>query len=260
MSDAITVIAPKSLDEAKSLSDTLAKATLLPAALRGKTADVLMTLMAGAELGLGPIQSIRSIHVIDGKPTLSADLIAALCLRRSDVCEYLQPTESSATKATYTAKRKGAPAAVTMSFAIEDAQRAGLAGKGNWAKYPAAMLRARCVSAICRAVFPDLVGGLYDSDSEEIEAPRDVTPRPTPPNVIDSTAVVEPTERTALEAAVAAATSEAELTALVERITRLAAADKAKVRAQWGARRDELRNAALAMAAVVPEQTEAVPS
>jgi phage host-nuclease inhibitor protein Gam len=84
--------------------------------------------------------------------------------------------------------------------------------------------------------------------------------RPTPPNVIDSTATVEPSERTVLEAAVATANSEAELTALVERITRLAASDKAKVRAAWGARRDELRNAALAMAAVVPEQTEAVPS
>lgn len=258
----IAVITPRNFEEAKSMSTTLAKASLLPQALRGKEADVLMTVMAGAELGLGPILSIRSIHVIDGKPTLSADLIAALCLRRADVCEYLQPTESSATKATYTAKRKGAPAPVTMSFTIEEAKMAGLAGKGNWLKYPAAMLRARCISAICRAVFPDLVGGLYDSDSAEIEAPRDVTPAKASPPTIDSTATALPpvadyapdgsplTERAKLEVAVTEAQDEAALNALVERITKLGADDKARVRQQWGARRDELR----------APKTEAVPS
>jgi hypothetical protein len=71
-----------------------------------------------------------------------------------------------------------------MSFTTADAQRAGLNGD-NWRKYPAAMLRARCLSAICRAVFPDLCLGLYDPDElapEPAPAPstpaaeRDVTP------------------------------------------------------------------------------------
>ena len=186
----ITIISPRGLVEARELSTTLSKATLLPPALRGKEADVLMTIMAGAELGLGPIQSIRSIHIIEGKPTLSSDLIAALCLRSPDVCEYLQPTESTPLIATYVAKRKGSPSPVTMSFSIEEAKLAGLAGRGNWAKYPKAMLRARCISAICRAVFPDLVGGLYDSDSDEIEAP---TPRDVTASVIDSVATPLPT-------------------------------------------------------------------
>jgi hypothetical protein len=86
----------------------------------------------------------------------------------------------------------------------------------------------------------------------------DAPARPTPPNVIDSVAVPDSSERTALEAAVAAATSEVELTALVERITRLGAADKAKVRAAWGARRDELRNAALAVASDMSRASLAV--
>jgi hypothetical protein len=257
MSDAITVITPRTLDEAKSLSSMLSKATLLPQALRGKEADVLMTIMAGAELGLAPLQSIRLIHIIDGKPSMAADLIAGLCMKQRDVCEYVTCTESTPERATYEAKRAGSPKPVSITFTFNQAKLAGLVGKQNWTKYPDAMLRARAVAAVCRAVFPDLVGGLYDPDELE----RDVTPpRPTPPNVIDSTATVESSERTVLEAAVATANNEAELTALVERITRLGAADKAKVRAAWGARRDELRNAALAMAAVVPEQTEAVPS
>ena len=246
----ITIITPRTFDEAKSMSSTLAKASLLPQALRGKDADVLMTVMAGAELGLGPILSIRSIHVIEGKPTLSSDLIAALCLRRADVCEYLQPVESSAVKATYTAKRKGAPGPVTMSFTIEEAKQAGLAGKGNWLKYPAAMLRARCISAICRAVFPDLVGGLYDSDSGEIERPsdepRDVTPPRASPPVIESTATVmdskvtEGRARGNLLDLVLAANTVEQLNALVPQMQALKMAASDPLRLQWGKRRDEL--------------------
>lgn len=270
----IVVITPRTFDEAKSMSSALAKASLLPQALRGKEADVLMTIMAGAELGLGPILSIRAIHVIEGKPTLSADLIAALCLRRPDVCEYIQPTESSATKATYTAKRKRAPGPVTMSFSIDDARQAGLAGKGNWAKYPAAMLRARCVSAICRAVFPDLVGGLYDSDSAEIE-PHNVTP-PTaspPSGVVDAVATVVPapalpdyaangapiSEATKLEVALEEAQDVAALNALVDRLGRIKGGDAktyARLRERWGARRNELMAAAkVDMAVQAPRPT-----
>lgn len=253
----IVVITPRTFDEAKSMSSTLAKASLLPQALRGKEADVLMTVMAGAELGLGPILSIRSIHVIEGKPTLSADLIAALCLRRADVCEYLTPVESNSTKATYSAKRKGAPAPVTMSFTIDEAKQAGLAGKGNWLKYPAAMLRARCISAICRAVFPDLVGGLYDSDSAEIEAP---SPRASPPShVVDVVATALPaatdydasgapvSERAKLEVTLEEAQDVAGLNALVDRLARLKTTDPeayARLRARWGVRRNELMAAA----------------
>lgn len=245
----ITILAPRSIDEAKSMSSTLAKASLLPQALRGKEADVLLTIMAGAELGLGPVQSIRAIHVIEGKPTLSADLIAALCMRRSDVCEYLQPVETSATKATYTTKRKGAPAAVTMSFTIEQAKVAGLVGKGNWAKYPDAMLRARCISAICRAVYPDLVGGLYDSDSAELEAPRDVTPPRASLPAIESTATMLPppaNEREALEDAVEDATTLEALNALVPQMQALKMKADDPLRLRWGARRDELSKAVAA--------------
>ena len=264
MSDAITIITPKSLDEVTTLSRTLSKSALLPEALRGKEAEIMFSILTGAELGLAPMQSIRAIEVIKGKPTLKAEAMVALVRARRDMCEYFMLRHSDAKSATYETKRTGDPSPTTMTFTIAEAQAAGLTtptrnGEPSmWMKYPAAMLRARASSVICKAVYSDILLGVYETD--ELAEARDVTPpRPTPPNVIDSTATVESSERTALEAAVAAANSEAELTALVERITRLAAADKAKVRAAWGARRDELRNAALALAAA-PVQSEAVPS
>lgn len=258
MSDAITILTPKTLAEAKELSAMLAGARTIPEALQKSPADVLAIVMAGAELGLAPMQAIRALVLIKGKPTLSADAMGALVKSRRDVCQYLVVKHSDGQRATYETQRIGDPSPTVMGFGIEEARAAGLNGD-NWKRFPAAMLRARALSAICRAVYPDLLLGVYDPD-ELAEAPRDVTPpRPTPPNVVDSTAVIESSERAVLEAAVAAANNEAELTALVERITRLGAADKAKVRAAWGARRDELRNVALA-AAAVPAQSEEVPS
>lgn len=162
------------------MAKLLAPADLLPKHLRGKPADVFLTLQLGQELGLQPMQSIRAVHVIEGKPTMSADLMSALCQRRRDVCEYLRPVELSEKVATYETKRIGWPEPMRLSFSMADAERAGLLGKDNWRKYPAAMLKARCLSAIVRAAYPDLMLGIYDPD--ELDAPA-------APSVIDAKVV-----------------------------------------------------------------------
>jgi hypothetical protein len=173
------------LDQSTNLvrmAETLAPADLLPKHLRQRPADVFLTLQLGAELGLAPMQSIRSVHVIEGKPTMSADLMAALCMRDRSVCVYLRPVELSATVATYETQRVGWPEPMRMSFTWDDAQRAGLTGKDNWKKYPGAMLKSRCLSAIVRAAYPDLMLGIYDPDEldgvEPLKVDRviDVTP------------------------------------------------------------------------------------
>jgi hypothetical protein len=154
--------------EFKEMARELAPATILPAALKQTPANLVVIMMTGAELGMSPMQAVRNIHLIDGKPTLSADAIAALCMRHRDVCEELTLILTTDTEAKYRAKRAGASQAVELSFTMAQATKAGLAGRGNWAKFPASMLRARCVSAICRAVFPDLMSGLYEADSGEL--------------------------------------------------------------------------------------------
>jgi hypothetical protein len=139
--------------------------------------------MQGRELGLQPMQSLRGINVIKGKPTVAADLMGALVQSHpSGVCEYLLLTESSATRASYETRRKGAPRPVTMSYTMEQARTAGNAGKDNYKLHAEAMLRARALSAICRAVYQDIVYGLYvtgEIPAENDEATyvdADVTP------------------------------------------------------------------------------------
>lgn len=171
----ITIISPRTLDEAKSLATTLSAARTIPEALQKAPADVLAIVMAGAELGLAPMQSLRALVLIKGKPTLSADAMGALVKSRRDVCEWLVLESSDATRATYATKRVGDPKPTSLSFTLEEAKTAGLNGD-NWRKFPAAMLRARALSAICRAVYPDLILGVYDPD--ELAEARDVTPPP----------------------------------------------------------------------------------
>lgn len=171
MSDKSTALVPISIEQAKEMATTISVSSLLPAALRNKPADVFVTLLAGHELGLAPMQALRSFHVINGKPVMTAELMVALCKRRSDVCKYFQLVESTPESCTYKTQRIGDPDPTSMTWTIEQARIAQLITPGStWMKHPAAMLRARCSSSLARAVFPDVMLGVLEEDEgREIE-------------------------------------------------------------------------------------------
>ena len=164
VSTAIVPFKPTSVTEALQLADKLAASHLLPAALQKQPSDVLVVLLAGYELGLSPMQSLRGIYVIEGKASTSADTMVAL-VRRSGVCEYFRCVESNERRAVYEAKRKGEPA-TRLEWTLEMAKRANLLveKKPNWMHYPNAMLRARCKADLCRAVFEDVVQGIVSQE------------------------------------------------------------------------------------------------
>lgn len=179
--DTTRAFEPRGIDEAFELAKVLVASRLLPRSVA--TPEAAFAIIAtGRELGLTAMQSLRSIHVIEGKPTLSADLIAALVKQRADVCLFFRLVESTDHVATYDTQRRGEPSPTRMSFSMTDANRAGVTGKDNWRKYPAAMLRARCITALARAVYPDLAMGLYDPDevAVDVPAPADYTVTPEP--------------------------------------------------------------------------------
>lgn len=145
----------------KEQATMLVKSGFLPKAV--DTAEKAMAIaMKGRELGLPMMQSITSINVIDGKPTISAELMAALVHQRIPGA-VLRCVETTNERATYEAGRPG-DKILRMSFTWQDAVQAGVTNKNNWKNYPAAMLRARCCSAICRVVFPDAIMGCYTPD------------------------------------------------------------------------------------------------
>lgn len=167
----------------KEQATMLVKSGFLPSAVNTPEKAIAI-ILKGKELGLPMMQSLSSIHVIQGKPTISAELMAALVFQKMPSA-ILNCVESTDKVATYEAQRPNGKL-TKMSFTWEDAVKAGVTGKDNWKNYTAAMLRARACSAICRVVFPDAIMGVYTPDelgaiTDEEGAPIDVTPEPVAP-------------------------------------------------------------------------------
>jgi ribosomal protein L37AE/L43A len=59
------------------MARTLAGSGIIPSALRGKPADVLVVLLTARDLQIPATTALSQIHVIDGKPTLSPKLLSA---------------------------------------------------------------------------------------------------------------------------------------------------------------------------------------
>src|SRR5262245_20784916 len=120
-------------------------------------AKALAIIQTGAELGIPPMHALRSINVIQGKPALSSELMAALMRRGGVRLEWL---DSSPQKATLKATR---PSGVSFTgiYSIEEAFMAGLVTKDGWKRYPAAMLRARAIALVARVIAPDMISGMY---------------------------------------------------------------------------------------------------
>jgi hypothetical protein len=163
---ASTALEPQSISEALAVAGHLAKSGVLGKSLQRPEA-ALAVIMAGRELGLTAMQSLRSLHVIEGKVVLSSDTMLAL-VKRAPACRYFKLVESTDKLATYETERVGEGSPTRMSFTIEQAQAAKLTGKDNWKNYPAAMLRARCIASLARAVYPDVLMGVYDTDEIQV--------------------------------------------------------------------------------------------
>lgn len=263
MNDKALAVIPRSMVEVQSMAEILAKSSLLPDALKGKVPDVVVQILAGQELGLSPMASIRGVHIVQGKPILSADTMVALVLA-SGSCEYFQVVNENETSVTYETKRKGAPSTQKYTWSDEDTKAAGLNTKDNWRLHKKQMRRARCKAILARDVYPDVLAGVYEFDSSEIEEPR-VIHRDIKPvtDIVDAEIVSETTED--LAKLCAEAPSLDQLEALKDRCAALPDGPKRTlVRTAYGARlkyfEQQLKATAAVPAAVPATATAAEPA
>lgn len=235
--DKAIAIIPRTVDEVRSLAATFSKSALLPEALRGKEADVFVSIMAGAELGLPPMAALRGVHVVKGKPVLSADTMVGIVLG-SGLAEYFACIDETAQAVTYETKRKGSPHSQVCTWTLDDAQQAGLNGE-NWKKYPRAMLKARCKAMLARDVYPDALAGCYDEDEARSFANDPPPPAMRPPprdEVQDAEVVSETNAEPDILADIDIAPSKEALLALVPAISKLPEAAKKDARTRYSAR------------------------
>jgi len=178
---------PRDIGEAMTLAKTYAASKILGA--YGDVNQVMLVMATGSELGIPPTAALRGLYVVEGRIFMSSDLMVALCMRAPQ-CERFDLTEQTETSAAYTVQRKGGQPLV-FRFTVDDAKRAQLGGKdgnidpkSNWAKYPGTMCRHRAAALAARAVFPDVIMGLYDEAEREEVTGRDVTPLPSAPAAV----------------------------------------------------------------------------
>ena len=124
-------------------------------------AQAVVKVLAGRELGFGPIASMTGVYIVKGKVALSANLMAA-AIKRSGRYNYrvLHLGDDACRLEFY----ENGQALGVSEFTMADAKRAGLGGD-NWTKYPRNMLFARALSNGAKWYCPDLSGGpLYTPD------------------------------------------------------------------------------------------------
>lgn len=143
------------LQEFMDWSKAIAIANVIPDALRGKPADVLVTVLHGLDLGFRPMQSLNLVYVVKGRPSLSGEGMRTLILQAGHELDI----EADEKKATVRAKRKGTDRWVEATFTIEQAKKAKLSG-ANWENYTEDMLVARASTRLGRRHFPDVTNGL----------------------------------------------------------------------------------------------------
>lgn len=168
--DPLARFQPANLQEAMEVAKMLAQSVIIPRHLIGKPGDVLATIIAGAELGLKVMQALRAIYMVNGKVGFYADFLQAKC-QEHPKCRRFEfvPEKSDATRATFIAEREGQEPK-EYEYNIAMAQRGGLTKNDTYRAHPEAMLRARCVSALAKIVFPEVTFGLYSKDEmHEIE-------------------------------------------------------------------------------------------
>lgn len=160
--------------------------------------QAVVKIATGEELGLGPMTSMRGIHIIKGQPSFAANLMASR-VKSSGRYDY-RVKKADAESCEIQWFEHGEVVGVS-EYTLGQARRAGLVKEGsNWAKTPEDMLFARAVSRGVRRFCPDVMAGVTAYVPEELEsadvaetvtATVEVDPEPEPETVEDAEVVPE---------------------------------------------------------------------
>lgn len=153
------------LQERAAYIARIAPSTIIPTAYRGNPANAFVAAETGAALGLEPLQSLASIAVINGRATLSADLMAAVIRRAGHTLRIVENSPESVTAILIRADDKTFKFEVTWDK--DKAMKAGLWGqRGPWSQYPAQMLRARAITEVARQGASEVLMGMIYSPED----------------------------------------------------------------------------------------------
>jgi hypothetical protein len=157
--------APMNIAQAMEFANVVKTADgMIPKAYLGNPGKILACVLAGQELGIGPMASLRAFHVVEGKPCADYTFWIARLRAAGYRVEWTERTQERVTL------QLTAPNGATHTETWDKARAitAGLwNGKDNWKKYPQAMLSARCVTSAGRVFAGEVMFGCYENDEAE---------------------------------------------------------------------------------------------
>jgi hypothetical protein len=185
----------QSVDDLARLARVFAASGLFGRAGNQETqvAECAIRLMAGMEAGFSPFASATGVHIINGKPAFSSNLLAQAVRRHPDY-DY-RVLEKSAKVCRIRFLSRGEVLGEE-TFTIEMAERAGLLKNPTWRSYPEAMLFSRALTAGMRTHCPDALGGHTAYTPDELGGGAEVVPVTVveaPPAAAPAAPAAEPT-------------------------------------------------------------------
>lgn len=177
----VAALVPQSLDEAFRVAQAIASSGLAPRGL-DKPEQVMVAIMAGAELGLAPFQALQSFAIVNNRPTLWGDGLMAVARAQGIKAKEWIDGEGDNAVAHCEVTRPDTGETIARSFSVADAKKASLWNKqGPWQQYPKRMLQMRARAWALRDGCADMLRGFQVREEvEDYQPVRDVTARPAP--------------------------------------------------------------------------------
>jgi len=151
-----------SMDDAMKAAQAMAASGFFQDARQA--AQAVVKILAGQELGVGPFTSMTGVYIIQGRPALSANIMAA-AVKRSGRYNF-RVIELTDTRCEIAFFENGQECGRS-TFTADEARKAGTK---NMDKYPRNMLYARAISNGVRWFCPDVLGGSPVYTPEELGA------------------------------------------------------------------------------------------
>ena len=149
-----------------------------------------------------PFASICAEYdVIQGRPALKSQACLARFQQAGGTIQWIKRTD----KECVLEGKHPAGGTLQVTWTMERANAAGLTGKQNWKTYPCAMLSARCVAELVRALYPACLNGVYlaeevqDFDAKPLRIEKPLIAA-APESEVIAAEVVENEPQEALEA------------------------------------------------------------
>ncbi len=153
---------------AHEVAESLVQTSFVPEAFRQKAHEATAAILAGAEVGLSPMASLRSFDVIGGTAAPRAITLRAIVQSQG---HQVWVKESTKTRAIVCGSRRGSNVTETSTWTLDRAKDLGLSNKANWKSQPQAMLVARATSEVCRLVAADAILGIGYTIEELADEP-----------------------------------------------------------------------------------------